>query len=113
MVALELDERGNSLFEAFSDEMATTLNKQWDENRTDEDVSKEDRHVLRLAAVLHVVYDHIEKRLNREAASPPSFKVSENTLKRAIRLANYFTEQRKILDQNPTFSNTSNISRRT
>ena len=43
MVALELDERGNNLFEAFSDEMAATLNKQWDENRTDEDVSKVER----------------------------------------------------------------------
>ena len=40
---LELDERGNTLFEtlfeAFSDEMAATLNKQWEENRTNEDVS--------------------------------------------------------------------------
>ena len=83
VVAHELDERGNNLFEAFSDEMAPTLNKQWEENRTDEDISKEDRHVLRLVAVLHVVYDQLEKRLNGEA-SPPSFKVSESTLKRAI-----------------------------
>ena len=58
MVVHELDKQGNNLFEAFSDETAPTLNKQWEENRTDEDVSKEDRHVVRLAAVLHVVYDH-------------------------------------------------------
>ena len=45
MFSLELDERGNKLFEAFSDEMAATLNKQWEENRTDEDVSKEDSSI--------------------------------------------------------------------
>ena len=68
---LELDERGNTLFEEFRDSMAETLNKQWEENRSDEDVSKEDRHVLRLAAVLHVLYDQLNKRLNNEGASPP------------------------------------------
>ena len=79
--------------------MAATLNKQWEENRTNEDVSKEDRHVFRLAAVLHVAYNQIGKKLNREEASPPSSKASEETLKSAIRPAKYFTEQRKILDQ--------------
>ncbi len=95
---MELDERGNTLFEEFGDSMAQTLNKQWEENRTDEDVSKEDRHVLRLSAVLHVLYDQLNKRLNNEGASPPPSKVSEQTLKRAIRLNKYFAEQRKILD---------------
>ena len=66
MFSLELDERGNKLFEAFNDEMASTLNKQWKEYRADEHVSKEDRHVLRLAAVLHVVFDQIGKRLNNQ-----------------------------------------------
>lgn len=83
----------------FSDEMAATLNKQWEENQTNEDVSKEDRHLIALVAVLHIAYDQTGKRLNREEASLPSSKVSKETLKRAIRLANYFTEQRKILDQ--------------
>ena len=87
------------LFEVFIDEMAATLNKQWEENPKNEDVSKEDRHVLRLAVVLHVGYDQIGKRLNREEASPPSSKVSEETLKKAIRLMKYFKEQCKILDQ--------------
>ena len=75
--------------------MPATLNKQWEENRTNEDVSKEERHVLALAAALHVAYDQIGKRLNREEASPPSSKVSEETLQRAICLAKYFTRQYK------------------
>ena len=87
------------LFEAFSDEMAATQNKQWEENPKNEDVSKEDRHVLRLAVALLMAYDQIGKRLNREEASPPSSKVSEETLKRAIRLTKSFKEQCKILDQ--------------
>ena len=61
MFSLVLYERGNKLFEAFSDGMAATLNKQWGENRTDEDMSKEDRHLLLLAAVLNVVFDQIGK----------------------------------------------------
>ena len=63
-------------------------------------VSKDDRHVLRLAAVLHVVYDQLTKMLRGEdEPSPPSGEISLITLEQSIALCNYFTKQRRILDQ--------------
>ena len=99
VVKLQLDRGGNEAFEAFLDKIAHTLNKQWEENRDTEDISKDDRHVLRLSAVLHVFYDQLKKRLGRLEASPPPAVVRKDTLSQAIELASYFTEQRKILDQ--------------
>ena len=93
-VTFRLDEEGNKV-----DRIAATLNKQWEENRCNEDLSKDDRHVQRLAAVMHVLYDQLEKRLNRRPDSPPPPVTEAATLKRAMRLTNYFTEQRQVLDQ--------------
>ena len=103
-MSLSLDECGNRLFETFVDKIATTLNQQWAENRNDADVSKDDRHVLRLAAPLHVLYDKLSKRLNAEPSSPPPNVIRARTLQYAIALTNYFAEQRQILDQVPYFS---------
>jgi len=36
-------------------ELVHTPNKQWEDNGEVEDVSKDDRHLLRLAALLHVL----------------------------------------------------------
>ena len=70
-----LDEEGNNFFENFVDRIAATLNKQWEENRCNEDLSKDDRHVaavmlgLRSArTVMHVLYDQVQKRLNHRLA---------------------------------------------
>ena len=98
VVKLQLDRGGNEAFEAFLDKIAHTLNKQWEENRDTKDISKDDRHLLRLSAVLHVFYDQLKKRLGRLEASPPAV-VRKDTLSQVIELTSYFTEQRKILDQ--------------
>ena len=90
---------GNTAYEAFLDKIAETLNKQWEDQQEFADVSKDDRHVLRLAAVLHVFYDQLQKRLSSEPASPPQALVKKETLEQAINLTRYFAEQRKILDQ--------------
>ncbi|CAH3142106.1 unnamed protein product, partial [Porites lobata] len=54
---------------------------------------------LSLAAVLHLFYDQLKKRLESLPASPPANVVNKATLKQAIALAHYFAEQRKVLDQ--------------
>lgn len=90
---------GNTAFEEFLDKIAEQLNKQWSDNSESEDVSKDDRHVLRLAEVLHLFYDQLKKRLESLPASPPANVVNKATLKQAIALAHYFAEQRKVLDQ--------------
>lgn len=54
VVSLTLDVDGNTAYEAFLDKITETLNKQWEDQQECADVSKDDRHVLRLAAVLHV-----------------------------------------------------------
>ena len=91
---------GNEAFEQFLDKITHTLNNQWEENDgTTEDVSKDDRNVLRVAAVMHMFYGQLLNRLEGLPASSPPSVVSAETLKRAIALTHYFTEQRKVLDQ--------------
>ena len=99
VVKLQLDRGGNEAFEAFLDKIPLTLNKKWEENRDTKDISKDDRHVLRLSAVLHVFYDQLKRQLGRLEASPPPAVVRKDTLSQAIELTSYFTEQRKILNQ--------------
>ena len=99
-VTYTLSEAANARYEAFIDAIAASLNSQWQKNACPEDVSKDDRHVLRLAAVLHVVYDQLTKMLRGEdEPSPPGGEISLITLEQSIALCNYFTEQRRILDQ--------------
>ena len=62
-------------------------------------MSKDDRYVLGLAAVLHTFYDQFQKRLSSEPALPPQALVKKETLEQAITLTRYFAEHRKILDQ--------------
>lgn len=59
LLALTLDALGNTAFEAFFDNITDTLNKQWENHSKNVDVSKDDRHVLRLAAVFHLFYDQL------------------------------------------------------
>ena len=66
-----LDQAGNVEYEKFVDEISTSLNNCWAENKSSEDVSKVNRHVLRLAAVLHVLYDQLGKFLREDPKSPP------------------------------------------
>lgn len=94
-----LDQAGNVKYEKFIDDISRLLNKCWADNMSSEDVSKIDRHVLRLAAVLHVLYDQLGKFLRRDPKSPPPKVISCSTLSRSIALCNYFTTQRQILDQ--------------
>ncbi|KAL9977403.1 hypothetical protein ACROYT_G014799 [Oculina patagonica] len=72
---------------------------QWQRNLCNDDVSKDDRHVLRLTAVLHVFYDQLKKALRGEDLTPPPGVITITTLKQAIALCQYFTTQRRILDQ--------------
>ena len=65
-----------------------------------QDISKDDRHVIRLAAVLHLLYDQLTKMFQGDdEPSPLSGEISLITLEQSIALCNYFTEQRRILDQ--------------
>ena len=100
VMTLTSDATGNEAFEQFLDKITHKLNKQWEENDgATEDVSKDDRHVLRLAAVMHVFYGQLLNKLDRLPASSPPSVVSAETLKRAIALTHYFAKQRKVLDQ--------------
>ena len=94
-----LDQAGNTKYEEFIDRISASLNSQWARNISPEDVSKDDRHVLRLAAVMHVFYDQLSKFLRGDEKSPPPQVISSTTLQRSIELCNYFTAQRRILDQ--------------
>ena len=98
-MSLTLDVDGNTAYEAFLDKITETLNKQWEDQQECVDVSKDDRHVLRLAAVLHVFYDQLQKGLTNQPTSPPQALVKKQTLEQAIHLTRYFAEHRKILDQ--------------
>ena len=89
----------NTRFGQYVDRMAATLNKQWQENKHEVDVSKDDRHVIRLAAVLHVFNHVTEQKLNNDPATPPPTIITCPTLERAIALTDYFAEQRTILDK--------------
>ena len=99
LVMYSLDQGGNRKYEEFIDGIFASLNSQWARNICPEDVSKDDRHVLRLAAVLHVLYDQLTKFLQEEEKSPPPQVISSLTIQRSITLCQYFTAQRRILDQ--------------
>ena len=94
-----LDRAGNARYEEFIDGISASLNRQWARNICPEDVSKDDRHVLWLAAVLHVLYDQLTKFLQGQEKSPPSQVINSTTIQRSITLCKYFTAQRRILDQ--------------
>ena len=55
--AYSLHQAGNEKYEDFIDGISTSLSRQWARNMSSEDVSKDDRYVLRLATHLHVPYD--------------------------------------------------------
>lgn len=97
IVSLTLDVDGNTAYEAFLVKITETLNRQWEDQQEYVDVSKDDRDVLRLAAVLHVFYDQLQKGLTNQPTSPPQALVKKQTLEQAINLTRYFAEQRKIL----------------
>lgn len=97
--AYSLDQAGNEKYEDFIDGISKSLNSQWARNMSLEDVSKDDRHVLRLAAVLHVLYDQLTKFLQGDPKSPPPQVINSTILHRSIILCNYFTAQRRVLDQ--------------
>lgn len=60
--------------------------------------SKDDKNIIRLAAVMHVLYSVMEEALNQRTEDIPS-KISERTLNEAIALSSYFEKQRAILQQ--------------
>lgn len=95
-----LNDVANKRYEEFIDKIPVSLNSQWANNVCPEDVSKDDRHVLRLATILHVFYDQLMKMLNGEdEPSPLSGVITLATLEQSIALVHYFTDQRRILDQ--------------
>ena len=83
------------------DQIANRLNSHWEEGGTCVgNESKCDRHVLRVAAVLHVFMSVMAMKLNRrEPLAPPSENIAYSTFKAAIKLVGYFKDQMKILEQ--------------
>lgn len=57
--ANSLHQAGNKKYEDFINGISTSLIRQWARNMPSEDVSKDDRYVLRLVTVLHVPYDQL------------------------------------------------------
>ena len=55
--AYSLHQAGDEKYENFINGISTSLRHQWARNMSSEDVSKDDRYVLRLATHLHVPYD--------------------------------------------------------
>ena len=55
--ANSLHQAGNEKYEDLINGITTLLSRQWARNMSSEDVSKDDRYVLRLATLLHVPYD--------------------------------------------------------
>ena len=60
--------------------------------------SKDDKNIIRLAAVLHVLYSVMEQALNQRMEDIPD-KIPERTLNEAIALSGYFEKERAILQQ--------------
>ena len=86
---------------SYIDQIANRLNSHWEEGGTCVgNESKCDRHVLRVAAVLHVFMSVMAMKLNRrEPLAPPSENIADSTVKAAIKLVGYFKDQMKILEQ--------------
>lgn len=81
------------------------------ENQTQEGAaanghSKDDKNIIRLAAVMHVLYAVIGQALNQRTDDIPD-KISESTLNEAIALSGYFGKERAILQQVGTYSSNS------
>ena len=81
------------------------------ENQTQEGAaanghSKDDKNIIRLAAVMHVLYAVIGQALNQRTDDIPD-KISESTLNEAIALSGYFEKERAILQQVGTYSSNS------
>lgn len=68
--------------------------------------SKDDKNIIRLAAVMHVLYSVMKEALNQRTEDIPS-KISERTLNEAIALSGYFEKQRAILQQVNWFLNST------
>ena len=94
-MSLTLDVEGNTVYKAFLDKTMET--RQREDQQECVDVSKDDRHFLCLAAVLHVFYDQRKKGLTNQPISPPQALVKKQILEQPINLTHYFAEQRKIL----------------
>ena len=82
-----LDQTGNAKYESVIDGIAESLNSQWARNVSPEDVSKDDRHVLRLAAVLHVLFDKLTQFLHGDEKHIYSLYVSKSVLVVSLDLA--------------------------
>ena len=60
--------------------------------------AKNDKNIIRLAAIIHVFFDILEQALDQRVQEVP-IKISARTLTAAIALAGYFEKQRAILKQ--------------
>lgn len=60
--------------------------------------AKDDKNIVRLAAVIHVLFTMIYQALNQSAEDLPG-RISARTMSAAIALAGYFGKQRAILRQ--------------
>ena len=84
-------------FDKFNEDIVVSFNKLWAKGADAESSLafglKEDRHALRLAAVLHVCKDTLSKQLQQLPQSQPSDKIDLATVKVAIQLVSYFNGQ--------------------
>ena len=60
--------------------------------------AKNDKNIIRLAAIIHVFFNILEQALDQRVQEVP-IKISARTLTAAIALAGYFEKQRAILKQ--------------
>lgn len=59
---------------------------------------KDDKNIIRLAAVIHLFFSMIDQALNQRSEAIPD-EISAQTMHAAISLASYFEKQRAILRQ--------------
>ena len=64
--------------------------------------AKNDKNIIRLAAIIHVFFNVLEQALDQRVQEV-STKISAQTLTAAIALAGYFEKQRAILKQVYTY----------
>ena len=77
------------------------MNKRWESGKPSLSMhsSKDDRLVLRIAAVLHVLFDQLQKLLRGHRVTPSPKQISECTFEAAMKLVKYFGKQKDILSK--------------
>ena len=95
---------GDQVKYSFSDEALHVYVRHMDESDNSQEGaagaanSKDDKNIVRLAAVMHVLFTVMKHALNQRTDAIPR-KIPGSTMNAAIALSNYFEKQRAILVQ--------------